>query len=171
MLKFIKIGQQNPPKREISSRKEDFREIYKDFIEEKAGEQASRCSQCGIPFCQIHCPLSNNIPDWLKLTAEGRLQDAYDLAQSTNFQYIQKDFGSDNDQNGSGTLFVFNPSSTTFTKHFIGEGANSHDADISMHTFQAGYFNTTSAITGIQFKFASGNIDSGIIKLYGIKDS
>jgi len=84
MLKFINIGQQNPPKRKVPNRKEDFNEIYKDFIEEKAGEQASRCSQCGVPFCQIHCPLSNNIPDWLKLTAEGRLKEAYELSQSTN---------------------------------------------------------------------------------------
>ncbi len=84
MLKFTDIGQQNPPKRKVSDRKDDFNEIYKDFIEEKAGEQASRCSQCGVPFCQVHCPLSNNIPDWLKLTAEGRLEEAYELAQSTN---------------------------------------------------------------------------------------
>ena len=84
MLKFVKIGQQNPPKREIDQRKEDFNEIYREFINEKAKEQSSRCSQCGVPFCQVHCPLSNNIPDWLKLTAEGRLEEAYHLAQSTN---------------------------------------------------------------------------------------
>jgi len=84
MLKFINIGQQSPPKREVANRKDDFNEIYKEFIEEKAGEQASRCSQCGVPFCQIHCPLSNNIPDWLKLTAEGRLKEAYELSQNTN---------------------------------------------------------------------------------------
>ena len=84
MLKFVKIGQQNPPKRGISERRTDFNEIYNDFIRQKASEQASRCSQCGVPFCQVHCPLSNNIPDWLKLTAEGRLQEAYELAQSTN---------------------------------------------------------------------------------------
>ena len=84
MLKFVNIGQQTPPKRKASNRKDDFNEIYNEFIQEKAGEQASRCSQCGVPFCQIHCPLSNNIPDWLKLTAEGRLKEAYDLAQSTN---------------------------------------------------------------------------------------
>ncbi len=84
MLKFVNIGQQNPPKREISQRKEDFNEIYKEFINEKAKEQSSRCSQCGVPFCQVHCPLSNNIPDWLKLTAEGRLEEAYHLSQSTN---------------------------------------------------------------------------------------
>ena len=84
MLKFVKIGQQTPPKRDVDNRKEDFNEIYKDFIDEKASEQSSRCSQCGVPFCQVHCPLSNNIPDWLKLTAEGRLKEAYELSQSTN---------------------------------------------------------------------------------------
>ena len=98
-------------------------------------------------------------------------QSSQDLAQSTDFQYIQKDFGNDNDQNGGGRLFIFNPSSTTHVKHFMGEGSNSHDIDLNMHTFKAGYFNTTSAITGIQFKFASGNIDDGTIKLYGIKGS
>ena len=84
MLRFVKIGQQTPPKREVGNRKEDFNEIYKEFISDKAGEQSSRCSQCGVPFCQVHCPLSNNIPDWLKLTAEGRLKEAYELSQSTN---------------------------------------------------------------------------------------
>ncbi len=84
MLKFVKIGQQTPPKRDVGNRKEDFNEIYDDFIKQKAQEQSSRCSQCGVPFCQIHCPLSNNIPDWLKLTAEGRLREAYELSQSTN---------------------------------------------------------------------------------------
>src|SRR6056300_293022 len=84
MLKFVKIGQQTPPKREIDVRKKDFNEIYDEFISDKAKEQSSRCSQCGVPFCQVHCPLSNNIPDWLKLTAEGRLKEAYELSQSTN---------------------------------------------------------------------------------------
>ena len=84
MLKFINIGQENPLKRDTQDRKEDFKEIYDEFINEKAKEQSSRCSQCGVPFCQVHCPLSNNIPDWLKLTAEGRLEEAYHLAQSTN---------------------------------------------------------------------------------------
>ena len=84
MLKFVKIGQQNPPKREVKKRKDDFNEIYDEFIAKKAQEQSSRCSQCGVPFCQVHCPLSNNIPDWLKLTAEGRLKEAYELSQSTN---------------------------------------------------------------------------------------
>jgi len=84
MLKFVKIGQQTPPKRDVNIRKDDFNEIYDEFISDKAKLQSSRCSQCGVPFCQVHCPLSNNIPDWLKLTAEGRLQEAYELSQSTN---------------------------------------------------------------------------------------
>jgi glutamate synthase (NADPH/NADH) small chain len=84
MLQFINLNQANPNKRTDSERKKDFHEIYKDFINDKAQEQSSRCSQCGVPFCQIHCPLHNNIPDWLKLTAEGRLQEAYELSQSTN---------------------------------------------------------------------------------------
>jgi glutamate synthase (NADPH/NADH) small chain len=84
MLKFVKIGQQTPPKRKVEKRKDDFNEIYDEFITQKAQEQSSRCSQCGVPFCQVHCPLSNNIPDWLKLTAEGRLKEAYELSQSTN---------------------------------------------------------------------------------------
>ena len=84
MLKFVEIGQQTPPKRGVEIRKDDFKEIYDEFINRKAQEQSSRCSQCGVPFCQVHCPLSNNIPDWLKLTAEGRLKEAYELSQSTN---------------------------------------------------------------------------------------
>tara|TARA_Y100001936_G_scaffold246579_1_gene290803 strand:- start:37 stop:1476 length:1440 start_codon:yes stop_codon:yes gene_type:complete len=84
MLKFIKIDKNNPTKRDVLSRKQDFKEVYKEFINDKAKEQSSRCSQCGVPFCQVHCPLSNNIPDWLKLTAEGRLKEAHELAHSTN---------------------------------------------------------------------------------------
>ena len=84
MLKFVDINQENPSKRDKIERKVDFNEIYGEFINEKARKQSSRCSQCGVPFCQVHCPLSNNIPDWLKLTAEGRLEDAYQLSQSTN---------------------------------------------------------------------------------------
>ena len=84
MLKFVNIGQQTPPKRDVGNRKDDFNEIYDDFIKQGAQDQSSRCSQCGVPFCQVHCPLSNNIPDWLKLTAEGRLKEAYELSQSTN---------------------------------------------------------------------------------------
>ena len=84
MLKFVNVNQQTPSKRAIKKRLDDFREIYDQFIHDKAKEQSSRCSQCGVPFCQVHCPLNNNIPDWLKLTAEGRLQEASDLAHSTN---------------------------------------------------------------------------------------
>ena len=84
MLKFVDVKQETPEKRNTNNRKSDFNEIYKDYITNKATEQSSRCSQCGVPFCQIHCPLSNNIPDWLKLTAEGRLKEAYEVSQSTN---------------------------------------------------------------------------------------
>ena len=84
MLRFVTLDQQSPEKRPADARARDFHEIYAEFIAEKAAEQASRCSQCGVPFCQVHCPLSNNIPDWLKLTAEGRLDEAYELSQATN---------------------------------------------------------------------------------------
>ena len=84
MLKFTDLKQETPEKRITEKRKKDFQEIYNEYINEKAKEQSSRCSQCGVPFCQIHCPLSNNIPDWLKLSAEGRLEEAYRLSQSTN---------------------------------------------------------------------------------------
>ena len=84
MLQFVNLDQATPDKRITGERKKDFHEIYKDYIKEKAEEQSSRCSQCGVPFCQVHCPLHNNIPDWLKLTSEGRLQEAYELSQSTN---------------------------------------------------------------------------------------
>jgi len=84
MLKFVDVNQETPVKRKTDSRKKDFNEIYDQYITDKAKEQSSRCSQCGVPFCQIHCPLQNNIPDWLKLTAEGRLKEAYEISQSTN---------------------------------------------------------------------------------------
>ena len=84
MLQFVDLEQEGPVKRSTSKRKGDFNEIYKEYITDKAKDQSSRCSQCGVPFCQIHCPLSNNIPDWLKLTAEGRLKEAYEISQSTN---------------------------------------------------------------------------------------
>ena len=84
MLRFVSLEQGPPEKRPSTERTGDFHEIYAEFIAEKAAEQASRCSQCGVPFCQVHCPLSNNIPDWLKLTAEGRLEEAYELSQATN---------------------------------------------------------------------------------------
>ena len=84
MLQFVDVQKETPEKRDTKKRKGDFNEIYNEYITNKATEQSSRCSQCGVPFCQIHCPLSNNIPDWLKLTAEGRLKEAYEVSQSTN---------------------------------------------------------------------------------------
>ncbi len=84
MLKFVSVPQQQPPKRGVGERREDFNEIYREFAEQQAKQQSSRCSQCGVPFCSIHCPLGNNIPDWLKLTAEGRLEEAYEVSSATN---------------------------------------------------------------------------------------
>ena len=84
MLKFTKIERDMPAKREASLRREDFNEIYAEYSAAKAEEQSSRCSQCGVPYCQTHCPLHNNIPDWLRLTAEGRLKEAYEVSQATN---------------------------------------------------------------------------------------
>ncbi len=84
MQQFVTLPQAAPGKRPAAERRHDFREIAEGFDPAGAGAQASRCSQCGIPFCQIHCPLTNAIPDWLKLTAEGRLEEAYRLSASTN---------------------------------------------------------------------------------------
>ncbi len=84
MLKFTKIERDMPEKRDAEIRREDFNEIYAEYATAKAAEQSSRCSQCGVPYCQSHCPLHNNIPDWLRLTAEGRLQEAYEISQATN---------------------------------------------------------------------------------------
>jgi glutamate synthase (NADPH/NADH) small chain len=84
MLQFIRLPQQTPEKRAVAERREDFAEIYRRFDPAKASAQASRCSQCGVPFCSIHCPLSNNIPDWLKLCAEGRMEEAYEVSAATN---------------------------------------------------------------------------------------
>jgi glutamate synthase (NADPH) small chain len=84
MLKFVDLEQQPPAKREAERRRQDFDEIYRNFDETDAADQASRCSQCGVPFCQVHCPVYNNIPDWLMLTAEGRLEEAYEVSAATN---------------------------------------------------------------------------------------
>jgi len=84
MLKFVTVGKGMPQKRAADTRRMDFKEIYGEYADAKAAEQASRCSQCGVPYCQSHCPLHNNIPDWLRLTAEGRLQEAYEISQATN---------------------------------------------------------------------------------------
>ncbi|TMV05518.1 NAD(P)-dependent oxidoreductase [Ruegeria sediminis] len=84
MLKFVQIERDMPEKRAAQERKQDFNEIYAEYAAAKAAEQASRCSQCGVPYCQSHCPLHNNIPDWLRLTAMGRLEEAYHTSQATN---------------------------------------------------------------------------------------
>ena len=84
MLKFTDVDRQTPEKRPSEERRMDFGEIYRRFGVDQAEEQASRCSQCGIPFCQVHCPLHNNIPDWLMLTAQDRLEEAYELSSATN---------------------------------------------------------------------------------------
>lgn len=84
MLRFTDTQQQFPDITDADIRSRMFKEIYANFTDAGAAEQASRCSQCGIPFCQIHCPLQNNIPDWLKLTAEGRLEEAYAMSSATN---------------------------------------------------------------------------------------
>ncbi len=94
-----------------------------------------------------------------------------DQAQGTSFQSLIENIGNDNDHNGSGELYLFNPSSTTFVKHFIARVQASAGNNYSRDDYSAGYFNTTSAIDEIQFKMSSGNIDFGTIKLYGIKDS
>ena len=84
MLQFVRLSQQTPEKRAATIRREDFDEIYQRFDPARASEQASRCSQCGVPFCSVHCPLQQNIPDWLKLTAEGRLEEAYEMSSATS---------------------------------------------------------------------------------------
>ncbi len=84
MLKFVSKDQKGPDKRAADDRRLDFDEIYQRFSDTQAKDQASRCSQCGVPYCQVHCPLSNNIPDWLMLATNGRLEEAYQLSSATN---------------------------------------------------------------------------------------
>jgi len=84
MLQFIKVERAMPKKRSAKTRKGDFKEIYGNYAVKSAKTQAARCSQCGVPFCQQGCPLSNNIPDWLKLAAEDRLEEAYAVSSATN---------------------------------------------------------------------------------------
>ena len=104
------------------------------------------------------------IADYNRITGE-------DLAQSTGDQTLGELIGGDNDQSASGELKLFNPSSTTFVKHFIAETSYAQQADYAFRGMMAGYANTTSAINSVRFKFSSANIGSGTIKLYGIKDS
>ena len=84
MMRFVSVPQTMPDKRPVGERRRDFREIYDRFTHERAEEQAARCEQCGVPFCQIHCPVHHNIPDWLRMTAENRLEEAYELAAAAN---------------------------------------------------------------------------------------
>lgn len=84
MLQFVSVSRDMPEKRAPNLRKQDFDEVYAEYASAKAEEQAGRCSQCGVPYCQSHCPLHNNIPDWLRMTANGRLKEAYELSQATN---------------------------------------------------------------------------------------
>ena len=92
-----------------------------------------------------------------------------DMAQGTGFAILGEDFGADNDQASSGIMTLFDPSSTTFVKHFTVQFSQAHQADYNQNIFTAGYANTTSAVNAIQFKSESGNIDSGTIKMYGVK--
>ena len=101
-------------------------------------------------------------------TASGLQYEDRDIAQGTGYQQICPAVGSDNDQNSTGYLHLFNPSSTTFVKHFISRTSSSHNEDYAVDFYIAGYCNTTSAVNGIDFKMSSGNIDSGVIKLYGV---
>ena len=84
MLKFTELDQNYPEKRSTEDRRKDFAEIYENFIKNNAKDQSSRCSQCGVPYCTVHCPLHNHIPDFLKLAAEDRLEEAYQVSSSTN---------------------------------------------------------------------------------------
>jgi len=103
--------------------------------------------------------------------ASNRYLDSYDQHQGTAYQFMTNAIGNDNDQNLSGSMYFFNPSSTTFVKHFHHTVNTYTGDDYSENQFGAGYVNTTSAIDEIQFKMNSGNMDAGVIKLYGIKDS
>lgn len=101
-------------------------------------------------------------------SAELGYETNHDLANSTNFQTLTRDVGNGNDECTSGELYIFNPSNTTFVTHFISNAMTYHNSDFAEQSYAGGYFNTTSAIDELQFKFSSGNIDAGTFKLYGI---
>ena len=103
------------------------------------------------------------------LSTEFAYKTGDDLAQSTSYQSLTRtNLGNDNDQSFSGMMHLFNPSSTTFVKHFMAVDNHSHGTDLSLNDYVAGYFNTTSAINSMDFKMSSGNIDSGQILLFGL---
>ena len=104
-------------------------------------------------------------------TAALSYESGNDLAQSTSAHELIDSLGSDNDQSMCGEMYLFNPSSTTFVKHFMSKCTNYHQGDFNLQVFTAGYFNTTSAIDDIQFSTNTGNFETGTFKLYGIKDS
>tara|TARA_R100001594_G_C3968422_1_gene247223 strand:+ start:197 stop:823 length:627 start_codon:yes stop_codon:yes gene_type:complete len=93
------------------------------------------------------------------------------LRQATGVQQIASDIGNDNDQNSCGYLYIFNPSSTTYVKHYLAKTQNAHSSNYTQNQFTGGYGNTTSAVDAVQFSMSAGNIDAGKIKLYGLKDS
>ena len=94
-----------------------------------------------------------------------------DQAQGTAFQTLTIDAGNANDESVAGYLHIFNPSSTTFVKHFIARSLIYHEGDSAIDSYTGGYCNVTAAIDGVDFKFSSGNIDSGVIKMYGLSKS
>ena len=94
-----------------------------------------------------------------------------DIAQGTGYQPITNAVGNGNDESASGELYLFSPSNTTFVKHFIARSLIYHEGDSAIDSYTAGYCNVTAAIDGVDFKFSSGNIDSGVIKMYGLRES
>ena len=102
-------------------------------------------------------------------TAQVGYIDSKDIAQGTGFQTILRYLGNDNDESSSGEMYLFNPSSTTFVKHFMSESVTLTTNGYVNHLHVSGYCNVTAAIDAVQFKMSSGNIDSGTIKLYGIR--
>ena len=145
-----------------------FYNIHPSVDGEKCGFQANASGGSGynetMTTTFFHCAHNESDSDAGPLEYEA----GYDLAQGSTFQRITRNTGNANDECWSGYLHLFNPSSTTFVKHFIAVTQSIQGNEYSDNSFIAGYFNTTSAIDEIQFKMESGNIDSGVIKLYGI---
>ena len=145
-----------------------FYDIHPSVDGEKCGFQANASGGSGynetMTTTFFHCAHNESDSDAGPLEYEA----GYDLAQGSTFQRITRNTGNANDECWSGYLHLFNPSSTTFVKHFIAVTQSIQGNEYSDNSFIAGYFNTTSAIDEIQFKMESGNIDSGVIKLYGI---